>query len=122
MTTTNRILLKKSSVVGRAPQTEDVEFGELALNFADGRLYFKNANNIVDFFESNQKIDEKLTPNLLPFRSTNDGSLGSVATIEATEYNINLGSITEGKSFAYNFGETTEATIAGDDGIDGGTF
>lgn len=119
MTTTNRILLKKSSVVGKAPQTEDVEFGELALNFADGRLYFKNANNIVDFFESNQKIDEKLTPNLLPFRSTNKGDLGSVATVSATEYNMDLGSITEGKSFAYNFGETTGATT---DGIDGGTF
>ena len=43
----NKIILKKSSVVGRIPTTSDLDFGELALNYADGRLYYKNTNNVV---------------------------------------------------------------------------
>lgn len=122
MAITNKILLKKSSVVGKVPQISDVEFGELAINFADGRLYFKNANNVVDFFESNQALDDKLKPNLLPFRAANDADLGLVVSAGSEEYDLNLGSVSGGKSFAYSFGEVTEATIVNDDGIDGGTF
>ena len=46
----NKVLLKKSSVVGKAPATTDLDYGELALNYADGLLYFKNANNIIQSF------------------------------------------------------------------------
>lgn len=43
----NKIVLKKSSVVGRVPEPSDLDYGELALNYADGRLYYKNTNNAV---------------------------------------------------------------------------
>ena len=41
----NKVLLKKSSVLGKAPAEGDLDYGELALNYADGLLYFKNASN-----------------------------------------------------------------------------
>jgi hypothetical protein len=43
----NKIVLKKSSVVGRVPTPEDLDYGELALNYADGRLYYKNSSNAI---------------------------------------------------------------------------
>lgn len=43
----NKVLLKKSSVVGKVPATSDLDYGELALNYADGLLYYKSANNVV---------------------------------------------------------------------------
>jgi hypothetical protein len=43
----NRIVLKKSSIAGKIPLATDLEYGELALNYTDGRLYYKNANNTV---------------------------------------------------------------------------
>lgn len=43
----NKIILKKSSVVGRVPTTSDLEYGELALNYSDGKLYYKTANNAI---------------------------------------------------------------------------
>lgn len=46
----NKIVLKKSSVVGKEPLITDLEYGELALNYADGRLYFKTADNQIDSF------------------------------------------------------------------------
>lgn len=49
----NRIILKKSSVAGKVPVTTAVdadnglEYGELALNYTDGKLYYRNANNSI---------------------------------------------------------------------------
>jgi hypothetical protein len=49
----NKIILKKSSVVAKVPLTTDLEYGELALNYADGKLYFKNSSNVVNSFAAN---------------------------------------------------------------------
>jgi len=50
-----RVLLKKSSVASRIPTTSDLEYGEIAINYADGRLYYKDSsNNIKYFLESSQ--------------------------------------------------------------------
>ena len=40
----NNVILKKSSVSGKVPLASDLVFGELALNYADGLLYYKNAD------------------------------------------------------------------------------
>jgi hypothetical protein len=45
--------LKKSSVVGKVPLTTDLDFGELALNYADGKLYYKKSNGTtIDAFQA----------------------------------------------------------------------
>lgn len=50
---TSAIILKKSSVVGKAPLAGDIVYGEVAINYADGRLYYKDAsNNIKNFIDS----------------------------------------------------------------------
>lgn len=46
----NQIILKKSSVVSKVPATGDLAYGELALNYADGKLYYKRSDNIIDAF------------------------------------------------------------------------
>lgn len=48
--TTSKIKLKKSSVPEKVPLAGDLEYGELALNFADGKLYFKNSVNEIESF------------------------------------------------------------------------
>lgn len=48
----NKLLLKKSSVVAKIPTTADLEYGELALNYADGKLYYKTVSNTIDAFAS----------------------------------------------------------------------
>lgn len=50
----NRIVLKKSSVAAKVPLTTDLEYGELALNYADEKLYFKNSSNVVKSFNVTQ--------------------------------------------------------------------
>lgn len=43
----NNILLKKSSVTAKIPTISDLDYGELALNYADGALYYKTSANAV---------------------------------------------------------------------------
>ena len=45
-----KVLLKKSSVSSNAPGTGDLEYGEVAINYADGRLYYKNSSNEIKNF------------------------------------------------------------------------
>ena len=50
---TPKVLLKRSSVAGRIPDSSDLSYGELAINFADGKLYYKDdANNVKAFVDS----------------------------------------------------------------------
>lgn len=46
------IKLKKSAVSGKAPTTSDLQFGEIALNYADGVLYFKKSNNTIGYISA----------------------------------------------------------------------
>ena len=45
-----KVLLKKSSVGDNVPGTGDLEYGEIAINYADGRLYYKNSSNEIKNF------------------------------------------------------------------------
>jgi len=48
----NKVLLKKSSVGARVPVVGDLDYGELALNYADGKLYYKTSANAIDLYPS----------------------------------------------------------------------
>ena len=53
----NVVKIKNSGVTSAAPAT--LEYGEIAINYADNKLFYKNSNNvIVDFdLSSNPNID-----------------------------------------------------------------
>lgn len=40
----NSIILKKSSVPGKAPLAADLDYGELAINYTDGKIYYKRSD------------------------------------------------------------------------------
>lgn len=40
----NKIILKKSSVAAKVPLAADLDFGELAVNYTDGKLYYKKSD------------------------------------------------------------------------------
>lgn len=49
----SNIILKKSSVVAKVPVAGDLQFGELALNYADGKLYYKKSDGTtIDAFQA----------------------------------------------------------------------
>lgn len=55
----NKIILKKSSEAAKIPTTSDLDYGELAINYTDGKLYYKKSNNtIVSFVDSTNAPSE----------------------------------------------------------------
>lgn len=65
----NKVLLKKSSVSGKIPQTTDLDYGELALNYTDGILYYKNNENIIRTFSDDYNR---------PFITAGDDIVGAI--------------------------------------------
>ena len=48
----NIVKLKKSAVPGKVPLANDLQYGELAINYADGKLYYKAANDTVQYIST----------------------------------------------------------------------
>ena len=81
------IKLKKSAVAGRVPQTNDLAYGEIAINYADGVLYYKNTDTTikrlsassigVDSSAVSAMIDQSYVNNLDVNAGTLDGQDGT---------------------------------------------
>lgn len=46
----NTIKIKNSGTASSAPSAASLQYGELAINYADGKLYFKKSGTVVDYF------------------------------------------------------------------------
>lgn len=129
-----RVLLKKSSVASRIPTTGDLEYGEVAINYADGRLYYKDSsNNIKYFLESSQlstasTLDDVTTNGNTTTNSitvgglsidslytlpTSDGTNGQVITTDGSG-NLSFTSVAAGGNSASDLTITSD-TFTGDD-------
>lgn len=62
---TTAIKLKKSSVPGKVPEVSDIDFGELAINYADGIIYYKNSSNQIKNFIDSDLIISSIYANSL---------------------------------------------------------
>ena len=51
-----KVLLKKSSVTGNKPGPSNLEYGELAINYADGKLHYKNSSNEIKSFADSDVV------------------------------------------------------------------
>ena len=80
-----KIILKKSSVTGRIPDQSTLDYGELALNYTDGVLYYKNSGNVVQSISAG--LDSDLVTQLV------DSSYASISTslIPSTDSTYDLG-------------------------------
>lgn len=84
----NQIILKKSSVGAKVPTTSDLVYGELALNYADGKLYFKDSSNAIQHLGSSTATE-----------TLSNKTLTSPTLNSATASNLTLtGSLTLGSS------------------------
>ena len=117
-----KVLLKKSSVSSNAPGTGDLDYGELAINYADGRLYYKNSSNqIKNFVDSDVVITQINARTPLVLDTT--PQLGG--TLDANGNNIDMGVnlITDTKvgqwDTAYSWGDhSTQGYLTAADALD----
>lgn len=78
---TNTIKLKRSSTPGSAPAAGSLDYGELALNYQDGNLFFKNAANSVTVIASTNTIS--LSGNVTAGNVISLGIISSTGTVTA---------------------------------------
>ncbi len=55
---TPKVLIKRSSVAGRVPTAGDLDYGELAINYQDGKVYYKDASNNIKAFIDSARVEE----------------------------------------------------------------
>ena len=89
------VKLKRSSVLGRVPDSSQLAYGELAINYEDGKLYWKSASNIVKglIIDSDQidALDRVLFDQEFNSRSTDslgEGSINKYYTFARSESDI----------------------------------
>ena len=87
----NTILLKRSGTANTQPVAANLSLGELAINYADGDLFYKDGSNVVHIIASSSNMNvtgnirgANLTINAggtVNFASTSNVSLGNVSNV-----------------------------------------
>jgi hypothetical protein len=70
----NKITIKRSAVTGKVPEPGDLDYGEFALNYTDGNLFFKSNANVITNLASTQFVS--VTGNV---QGGNIATLGAVS-------------------------------------------
>jgi len=112
-----KLLLKRTSVTGRAPNTSNLDTGELALNMTDGIMYSTNGSVVFEIGAnvSSLQVNGQRFP-------TNDGSNGQVIVTDGAG-NLSWanggvggsGGTVELKSFVYNITSSHSVIEGADD-------
>ena len=85
----NKVLLKKSSVGARVPVVGDLDYGELALNYADGKLYYKTSSNTIKSFTEDSSVVTLTGTQTLTNKTLTSPTLTTPALGVATATSIN---------------------------------
>jgi len=83
---TNTVLIKRSSTANAVPTAGNLQPGELAINYNDGNLFYKNASNVVTVIASNQfvSVSGNITGNYI----IGNGALLTGITINYSNANV----------------------------------
>lgn len=80
------IKLKKSSVAGKVPLVGDLQYGELAINYADGKLYYKNSSNQIKSFADSDFISSLINAELSQLSSLDSDAVETISRAETADY------------------------------------
>ena len=63
MTIKRHLMHVKSNTPNKIPSSEDIEYGEIAINYNEGneKIYLKNENDIIQSIQTDSQNDEKFS-------------------------------------------------------------
>lgn len=102
----NIIKLKKSSNTGNAPDPSSLEYGELAINYADGKLFYRTNNNTLSYFSS---YENTASASWQKINSNTNAVSGSLLLVDSS-----LGSFTVTLPASPSIGNTVAFLDGGD--------
>jgi hypothetical protein len=107
----NRVKLKKSAIQNKVPLLTDLEYGELALNYTDGKLFYKDSTNTIKFFPDSTQLASYAT--IAGTETLLNKTLTSPTINSATANNLTLtGTLTAGGLAGTN-GQVLQSTGIG---------
>jgi hypothetical protein len=89
------IILKNSGNTGASPNSSDLDYGEVAINYADGKLFYKDSSDVVQSFTSD--------PGTVKSVDVSGGNTGLITTGGPI---TDIGTITLGGTLAITAGGT----------------
>lgn len=121
----NKVLLKKSSVGSRIPTTSDLDYGELAINYADGKLYYKTSSNTIKSFTEDSSVvtltgtqtltNKSLTSPTITSPTLSGGTINNTviggstpAAITGTTITASTGNVTAAQNLVSNYSSGDE--------------
>ena len=91
---------KRNGEIGKKPRPEDLELGEIAINYVDESIFIKNDSGEIVEFLSMKRIQQMIIDAL---GNIDGGLIGSGSTIpEEPTPNTEMGEITEENSISIN--------------------
>jgi hypothetical protein len=94
---TNTVLIKRSSVANSVPLAGNLQPGELAINYNDGNLFYKNTSNVVTVVASSKfvSVSGNVTGgNIITSGAVSTSGIVSTGTVDfVSSGNISLGSV-----------------------------
>lgn len=89
----NTIKIKNSAVAAKVPLTTDLEYGELALNYADGKIFYKRSDNTVQSISGGGGAAEPTTialSNKTAAYTVVAGDLGTIINCTSGTFTVSL--------------------------------
>jgi hypothetical protein len=127
----SKIILKKSSVASKAPVAGDLDFGELAINYTDSKLYFKKADGSIDAFTSSAAAAPVTSVGSYTGDVTATNLLDAIKTVDGAGSGLDADTL-DGLSSAsfylasnpngYTSNTGTVTSVATNNGLTGGTI
>jgi len=109
---TNTVQLKRSSVPNSVPGAANLVPGELAINYSDGNLFYKNAGNVVTVIASNKflSVSGNVTSgNILSLGTVSAAGLVQSGNVKYTNVDGLSGQVLA----TYGNGQTYFTTVSG---------
>jgi predicted S18 family serine protease len=97
-----QVILKKSSVTSKIPTIGDLEFGELAINYADGRLYYKDSTVAIKYFINSDQIAAAYQPTLVS--GSNIKTVNGLSLVGSGDITVGGASISDAMAVAIALG------------------
>lgn len=112
---TNTVQLKRSSVPNSVPSAGNLIPGELAINYADGNLFYKNSGNVVTVIASNQFVS--VSGNVTGANIFTAGNVSAVGTVQSGNViYTNVDGLTNQVLTTYGNGVTYWSNVSGGGG------
>lgn len=84
----NSIILKKSAIPSKIPTTSDLQYGEVAINYADGKIYYKTSANTISYIGSNSLFKSNNLSDLTDFNAARNNLGFGTANIDFGGYKL----------------------------------